>query len=87
MVVHRNRLPNQPQYVLEEIAFMDALEGTESHRTEPLAETLGETAVRAPAPRISPKDNRSLFIDAMGDPIRRCIAFDIVERNAACDFA
>jgi hypothetical protein len=56
-------------------------EVTESDRTEELAETPGETAVRAPARRTAPKDNRSLFIEAMADPIRRRIAFDVVERN------
>jgi hypothetical protein len=33
------------------------------------------------------RKNRSLFIDAMGDPMRRRIAFDVVERNCRERFA
>jgi hypothetical protein len=32
-------------------------------------------------------DNRSLFIDAMADPLRRRIAFNVVERNCRERFA
>src|SRR5262245_25712012 len=33
------------------------------------------------------RDNRALFIDAMSDPLRRSIAFDVVERNCRERFA
>jgi hypothetical protein len=33
------------------------------------------------------RNNRSLFIDAMDDPMRRRIAFDVVERNCRERFA
>jgi hypothetical protein len=33
------------------------------------------------------EDNRTLFIDAMADPSRRRIAFDVVERNCCERFA
>jgi hypothetical protein len=33
------------------------------------------------------RKNRSLFIDAMDDPMRRRIAFDVVERNCRERFA
>jgi hypothetical protein len=33
------------------------------------------------------RDNRALFIEAMADPIRRGIAFDLVERNCRRRFA
>ena len=33
------------------------------------------------------RTNRSLFIDAMGDPMHRRIAFDVVERNCRERFA
>ena len=29
----------------------------------------------------APQDNRALFIDAMSDPLRRGMAFNVVERN------
>jgi len=32
-------------------------------------------------------DNRSLFIDAMADPLRRRVAFNVVERNCRERFA
>jgi hypothetical protein len=59
---------------------MDARDETESDRTERPAQT-DEIAGRAPARRPPPNDSRSLFIEAMADPIRRHIAFDVVERN------
>jgi hypothetical protein len=34
----------------------------------------------------TPEDNRSLFIEAMADPTRRRIAFDVVERNCRMRF-
>ena len=43
-----------------------------------------------PAPRlpqVPPQDNRTLFIDAMADPSRRRIAFNVVERNCRERFA
>ena len=33
------------------------------------------------------RDNRALFIEAMADPLRRGIAFDVVERNCRERFA
>jgi hypothetical protein len=33
------------------------------------------------------RDNRALFIDAMSDPLRRRIAFNVVERNCRERFA
>jgi hypothetical protein len=33
------------------------------------------------------RQNRALFIDAMSDPMRRRIAFDVVERNCRERFA
>jgi hypothetical protein len=65
---------------------MDALDETESHRSEQRTEAPDEAPVRTLARRTSPEDNRSLFIDAMGDPIQRRIAFDIVERNCRMRF-
>jgi hypothetical protein len=47
---------------------------------------MDETTGRAPARRPPPKDNRSLFIEAMADPTRRRIAFDVVERNCRMRF-
>jgi hypothetical protein len=38
-------------------------------------------------PREVPPDNRSLFIEAMADPIRRRVAFNVVERNCRERFA
>src|SRR5262245_12179453 len=38
-------------------------------------------------PREVALDNRSLFIDAMADPLRRRIAFNVVERNCRERFA
>ena len=38
-------------------------------------------------PQELPPDNRTLFIDAMADPIRRHIAFNVVERNCRERFA
>ena len=38
-------------------------------------------------PREVAPDNRELFIDAMADPLRRRIAFDVVERNCRERFA
>src|SRR5262245_62825810 len=38
-------------------------------------------------PREVAPDNRSLFIDAMTDPLRRRIAFNVVERNCRERFA
>jgi hypothetical protein len=38
--------------------------------------------------RLSPEEmeNRSLFVEAMADPVRRRIAFDLVERNCRMRF-
>jgi hypothetical protein len=38
-------------------------------------------------PREVAPDNRSLFIDAMADPLRRRVAFNVVERNCRERFA
>ena len=38
-------------------------------------------------PREVAPDNRSLFIDAMADPLRRHVAFNVVERNCRDQFA
>jgi hypothetical protein len=38
-------------------------------------------------PREVAPDNRSLFIDAMADPLRRRVAFNVVERNCRDRFA
>jgi hypothetical protein len=38
-------------------------------------------------PREVAPDNRSLFIDAMADPLRRRAAFNVVERNCRERFA
>ena len=38
-------------------------------------------------PRAVVPDNRSLFIEAMTDPLRRRIAFNVVERNCRERFA
>jgi hypothetical protein len=35
----------------------------------------------------SPPDNRTLFIEAMSDPAKRQIAFNVVERNCRARFA
>jgi hypothetical protein len=43
--------------------------------------------VRLILPREVPPDNRSLFIEAMADPIRRRVAFNVVERNCHERFA
>ena len=50
--------------------------------------------LRAPRPatvrtaRVSARqENRALFIEAMADPLRRGIAFDVVERNCRERFA
>ena len=36
---------------------------------------------------VQARDNRALFIEAMADPLRRGIAFDVVERNCRERFA
>jgi hypothetical protein len=45
-----------------------------------------DAASGSPAQQFTRKDNRSLFIEAMADPIRRRIAFDVVERNCRMRF-
>jgi hypothetical protein len=45
---------------------------------------LRQSALRALA---QARDNRALFIEAMADPLRRGIAFNVVERNCRERFA
>jgi hypothetical protein len=53
-----------------------------------LARHLVEEARNARSPtRPTVPDNRTLFIGAMSDPLRRRIAFDVVERNCRERFA
>ena len=42
---------------------------------------------RGSVPPTPPKDNRTLFIEAMADPTKRQIAFNVVERNCRARFA
>ena len=58
---------------------------TESAQTE-RPEPTTDTAHGFPARAKVPKDNRSLFIEAMSDATRRRIAFDVVERNCRMRF-
>jgi hypothetical protein len=46
----------------------------------------GEMDATSLTQQATPKDNRDLFIEAMADPIRRQIAFDVVERNCRMRF-
>jgi hypothetical protein len=50
------------------------------------AEPPNETTLRPAGRKIPAQDNQSLFIEAMADPARRRIAFDLVERNCRMRF-
>jgi hypothetical protein len=60
---------------------MNIIGKTEDSRTE----DRGDEGSNAPL-AAGPRDNRSLFIGAMANPIRRRIAFDVVERNCRIRF-
>jgi hypothetical protein len=57
--------------------------------TQEIELALSEIAIPASLRKRRPisEDNRALFIDAMADPSRRRVAFDVVERNCRERFA
>ena len=54
---------------------------------EQLATATDAAASRRFRPSPSPANNRALFIDAMADPAKRHIAFNVVERNCRARLA